>query len=543
MRRRPFSVVGLLLAGSLLLAGCPQGPDDDDDTAPYDGEEIDPGRMYDLLSEIASDDYGGREPSTAGNDMALDVVEAIFAELDLVPAGEDDGYRQYFPWERWFQAAPSELVLDGSSLAEGTDFALLEGSGWATVGGGVVFAGYGLTVPPFDPAAYPDCPLDPGGYDDYAGIDVGGTVALVLRQGPAGDEAIHDDCPASDAAEGDPALWTYGYKAANARAHGAVAMLLVQDYGHGPDLVQGSLGSAYFDPGFPALALHRDVAEAAVPELPDWAAAIDAALAPAPADLGFEASVEASAGYEQHSVANLLGAIEGTDPDVGEEVVVIGAHIDHLGTDPVSGEIYNGADDNASGTVVMIELARVLAGSGWSPARTVLFASFNAEETGLEGSCYYTGAPSYPHEDTVAMVSIDMVGAGDEAGLNLYGALYPDYLWLAQLMDLSAQDIGLPYDTVANVPVLASDHVCFITQEIPAVMAQTTGPHEHYHTPLDTPETNSPGNLAAAAHLMWALLEPLARATEGPYLDEEWEPLEAKQPGEPPLIAPPPARL
>jgi hypothetical protein len=85
--------------------------------------------------------------------------------------------------------------------------------------------------------------------------------------------------------------------------------------------------------------------------------------------------------------------------------------------------------------------------------------------------------------------------------------------------------------------------VCFITQDISSILVSTTGPHEHYHTPLDTPESNSPGNLAAGAHLMWAFLEPLARGSEQPYLDEEWEPLAATVPADPPVMAPPPARL
>jgi Zn-dependent M28 family amino/carboxypeptidase len=223
----------------------------------------------------------------------------------------------------------------------------------------------------------------------------------------------------------------------------------------------------------------------------------------------------------------------------GDEVVVIGAHIDHLGTDAITGEIYNGGDDNASGTVVMMELARLLATCGEVPERTVLFAAFNAEESGLIGSCFYVGEPSYPHEDTVAAISVDMVGAGDGGGLNLFGALMEEYLWLAQLMDAAAAEQGLPYDTFANVPVLASDHVCFITQEITAVMAQTTGPHEHYHTPDDTPANNSPDNLAAAAHLMWAALEPLAMGTEAPYLEGEYDPLGATAaPAGPPDLRP-----
>ena len=520
------TLIPALLCGFLLAASCTDDPatEDDDDSGDADDfvpETIDPDRMFDDLTLLAADDWGGRAPATEGNDLAVDHVEAIFADLGLVPAGEDGTYRQHFPYERWNLTDPSELALDGDALLEGTEFRPLTRSGSGTTSGPVVFAGYGLTVPPFDPAEYPDCPVDPAGYDDYAALDTEGGVVLAMRRGPGNDEAIADECPINGAAVDDGDHWDFGYKAANAREHGAGALLLVQDYAHGASLIDGEVAGQYYEATFPVLTVDRDVLEGYLPSLPDWADAIDAAYQPASAATEVAADLSVSAETVEHQVPNLLGAVEGT----GDEIVVIGAHIDHLGTDPITGEIYNGADDNGSGTAVMVELARMLAGSGLEPERTVLFAGFNAEEDGLIGSCHYVSDPSYSHADTVAVISVDMVGAGDGQGLNLYGALYEDYTWLAQLMDLAAEEQGLPYDTWANMPVLASDHVCFITQGTTAVMAQTTGSHPVYHTPDDDIDHVSADNLEAAAELMWAALVPLAMAGEEPYLEQDWDPL------------------
>ena len=519
---------------ALCWLGCTEDPNDDDDdtTDDFVPEAIDPDRMFADVEVLASAEFAGREPGTPGNDLTVDYVEAIFEELGLLPVGEEGSYRQHFPFERWESTAPSELSLDGEVLQEGTEFWPVGLSGSGTVAAEIAFAGYGMTVPPFDAADYPDCPLDPAGYDDYEGLDAEGKVVVVLRHGPDDDQEIHDSCPASEAAIADEALWNFGYKAANARLHGAEAMLLVQNYAYPSSLVEGDLGTGYHDEDFPVLTVDRDALEVFLPDLSAWASTIDSTWLPASSLTGVEATLEVTAEVIEHQIPNLLGAVPGRS----DEVVVIGAHMDHLGTDPLSGDIYNGADDNASGTAVMLELARILVGSGFEPERTVLFAGFNAEESGLIGSCYYTGLPSYPHEDTVAMISVDMVGAGDGTGLNLYGALYEEYTWLAQLMDLSAEERDLPYDVVANMPVLASDHVCFITQGITAVLASTTGAHLNYHTPDDDIDNITDDDMNTATHLLWAALEPLAMAAEAPYLEEEWDPLAMTEapPVEPP---------
>ena len=494
------------------------GDDDtgDDDTGP--AEQIDPQRIYDDVALLASDEWGGRAPATEGNEAAVEYVRALFEDIGLQPAGDGGTYLQAFGYESWAQLAPAEMNLDGEDLVDGVDLSAFYMSGAGSVTADVVFVGYGLTVPPFDAATYPNCPIDPAGYDDYAGIDVTDKIVLLMRHGPGEDQAVSDDCPGNAASQGGD-LWTFGYKVANAALQGAAAMVLVADYNHGPEVVDGYIGSDYYQLDLPAVSPRRTIVEAHLPDLESWYDEIEAAWLPASRDTGISATVSVDAGVIEVETANVMGIIPGTDPSIGDEVVIYGAHIDHVGT-AANGDIYNGADDNASGSAVVMEMARMLAGSGYQPARTVMFQLYNAEEVGLIGSCHYVDAPTYPLEDTVAMLSVDMVGAGDGSGLMFYGADYEPYAWLSDLSGAAADDAGLSYDVFPGPTLMASDHACFAMLGIPAVLISTLGPHAYYHTPEDSIDNILIDDLEAAARILWATLEPLAAGEEDLYLED-----------------------
>ncbi len=526
MRHTPPTMAWLftLLAGA--CGGAPSDLADDDadaaatpplvDAAAGSVNSIDPSRIMADVEVLASDAYAGRAPGTPGGDMALDYVEALFDSLDLVPAGDDGGYRQQFSYGEWAQTDPTTLTLADSVLTDGSDHIMLENSGSGTVSAEVVFVGYGLTVPAYSRADYPACPIAESGYDDYAGIDVTGKVVLLLRHGPGDDEAIHSSCPASNAASGPPVLWNFGYKAANARAHGAAAMLLVQDYRHNGDAFTGTISTEYIDSDFPAVTVDRDVVETQVTQLESWANVIDAATSPDSHATGVEVSLSTHAATVGQTSFNLLAVIPGTDPVIGDEVIIIGGHLDHLGSD--GADIFNGADDNASGTAVVMELARVAVDTGLEPARTVMFAAFNAEELGLYGSCHLAQNLGFATDKVVAMISVDMVGAGDGSGLELFGAGDATDAWLAELMQATAAEIALPYTTAVAEELLASDHACFVWAGVSAVLASTPGPHAYYHTPEDTAATILSEDLEASASLLWVTLKALANGVESTYL-------------------------
>ena len=222
------------------------GSTDADSEAEPDGDPeepfaFDPERVYGDVAYLASEELAGRAPGTAGNEAAVAFVEALFAELGLEPAGDGEGYRQAFAYEQWSVLGPATLAFDGVGVPAGDAFDLLAYSGSGEVTAEVVFAGHGLTVPPFDPDAHPDCPLDPeAGFDEYADLDVAGRVVLVLRHGPRDDLAVYESCPASAACVEAPCLFNFGYKARNAAENGAAAVLIVQDFRHDPEPLPGA---------------------------------------------------------------------------------------------------------------------------------------------------------------------------------------------------------------------------------------------------------------------------------------------------------------
>ena len=499
-------------------AGCQGSPDCDEEVGDDDDavEPLlpDPDRILIDVAYLASEELAGRMPGHPGNDLATEYMADRFASLGLDPAGDADWFRA-FSYTRWQETDAPDLAVGGTAWNP-DDFEPFRGSGSAEVEAEVVFVGYGFTMPPYDPAEFPDCPLPAAGFDEYADVDVTGKIALVLRHGPSGDTATQDDCPSSgDPADDSPVgstevLWRFTYKMNNALAHGATAMLMVPGYDMGSDESFGGTLRDSFVPTFPSVYLNRDRLEGALPDLRSWADAIDASSTPGSRATGVTASVSVHTEETETLSRDVVGALPGSDPELASEVILVGAHIDHLG--PGDGDAFNGADDNASGSAVMLELARLMLERPEPPARTVVFASFNAEELGLVGSCDYAADPSvaYPVADLAAMVSVDMVGAGDASGLVIHGGSSGPGRGIYSLMRSEAASAGLDLDITPEEPSGRSDHACFADNGVPAVLATTAGPHPDYHQQSDEIDGIDPDDLGAAASLLWAWLQAAA---------------------------------
>jgi len=216
---------------------------------------------------------------------------------------------------------------------------------------------------------------------------------------------------------------------------------------------------------------------------------IDSTLTPASFTIENK-SVSFEINFDQSLVPtqNVLGFIEGSDPELKEEVVVIGAHYDHIGLgnygamdSSQKGEIHNGADDNASGTCGLIELAEAF--SKAKPKRSVLFIAFSAEENGILGSRYYAYVqPVKPLDKTVAMLNLDMIGRNEPELLWIGGAFYGDDI--KSIVEEANENIG--FELLYNVGLLnfASDQGPFLKKEIPSIFF-FAGLHDDYHTPGD----------------------------------------------------------
>ena len=515
MHRKSTALITTILAG-ILLSVLFIGPAFSEGPRPEIGArqittQINGQRAWQFDRYLCKDELAGRLPGTEGDELAAAFISQKFAQWGLAPAGDDGTYYQTFDFPLWFATAPVNLALEGGPTYEyQTDYTIFSYSGSADTTAEVVFAGYGLSIPAYNPADYPGCTAPVTGYDDYAGLDVTDKIVLVLRHGPQQDYNWYYYCP-NTVSPGYTVGGTYwfGYKSYNAYLHGARGMILVSEYNHGhaPEPASGTLYDFHYAADLGAVWADRSIGEALVPDLQARQASIDSTLTPASGPTGQSVNMVVTAVFDPEAeTQNVLGVIPGTDPDLGGEVVIVSAHYDHLGVSP-TGEIYAGADDDGSGTAVMMEIAKVMAGGNFKPKRTVLFAAWGAEEEGLLGSEYYVyDDPKFPLANTVAVLQMDMVGVGDRSGLDIYGGTaLPD---LFSQIEANAGEVrvnAVPFDPNNN-----SDNAPFYNAGVPAVMVQTSGPHEYYHTPGDTIDTIDPYELEQTGRVVGATAYELA---------------------------------
>lgn len=449
---------------------------------------------------LSSGELAGRAVGTPGVRLARDYIAAELARLGLKPGGDNSSYFQSFEVTVGVTVEPpSSLVFGGEPSGLSRDWVPLGLSGSGKAAGEIVFVGYGITAKEH-------------GYDDYAGVDVKGKIALVLRYEPPPRDASSPFKKFPDYSI-HSALRT---KANNARDHGAVGMILI-DLNHDADAELLPIRSTLWRGGRTLIAaqMKRDVVERHLAErgisLSALKEKIDRSQAPAPMHFpGLTATMEITLGELRDRTDNVVAVLAGTSR--GRENVVIGAHYDHLGFGyygardaGAAGTMHPGADDNASGTAVLLELARRFAQA--PPARTLVFVAFSAEELGLHGSRHFVENPSAGGAIS-AMINLDMVGRLRDR-LTVFGARSGG--GLSGIVNNAAQRLGL---TLAESDDIGrSDHLAFYNKKIP-VLHFFTGIHEDYHRPSDTwTKLNYPG-MARVADLVERTVEQIANSPE-----------------------------
>jgi aminopeptidase YwaD len=290
-------------------------------------------------------------------------------------------------------------------------------------------------------------------------------------------------------------------KVIRARQGGAAALLIVSDTlptldatGAPVDLLSASLTTAAAD----ALLAPRTAAE--------LAREVEQAAAPIRHSHPGVARLNVEIRRDAVQATNVVGVLPGTDPALAGEAIVLGAHYDHLGAS--GGAVYHGADDNASGTAVVVALARAFAAAGGT-ARTLVVALFGAEELGLVGSAHYVRHPAWPLERTAAMLNFDMVGRMHDGKLTIGGADTGD-----RLRRVLSEALAHVPDVVADVrgtPHSASDHSRFYSAGMPVLFFHT-GTHPDYHQPSDTAEKLNADGMARVAALGARVVERLDAA-------------------------------
>lgn len=481
----------LLLSLGVLLGGAPGArAGGDDPLAALSGAEA-----LGIAKALSTDAMRGRKTGFEGGKKADDYVAQAMAEMGLDPKDPAGAYLDAFEFQATQVKGPIACALGGAALTYGTDYVDLLYSGAGSVEGEVVFVGYGIVAPA-------------KGFDEYAGIDVKGKVVLAIRGAPAGRGADFPD------------ERMIGAKSALAKERGAKAFLLCE----GDLPVVGTIQERWFHADLPALSLSRAVVDrvlaGAKTTLEAERKARDAAAtAGKPLATGAKVALEVHMDHLPHARGhNALGAIPGRDPDLRGEVVLVGAHMDHLGVDAL-GRVYNGADDNASGTAVLLHVARTLLDAGWKPKRTILFVAFGGEEQGLVGSKHLAEGLPFEHDGLVCVLNMDMVGQGKPSVRLAGGERFPA---------MGARLAGyLPEALKGSVALGGTlepngDHWPFAEKGVPAFFLATEGEHPNYHAVDDDAERLVPACLEAAAKVLGTLVVRLGeeptplRAEPGP---------------------------
>lgn len=451
---------------------------------------ITPALTKEYITFLASDSLKGRNTPSPELDSAAAYIASEFARWGIKPV--NGSYLQKVNLGIVNLGSENHLKLkyNGKDLSFKikTEFTPFEMTANKEVNAPLVFAGYGITAPEYN-------------YDDYEGLDVKGKIVFILRHEPGEEDSssIFDGTTLTEYSETNS-------KIDNAIEHGAAGVLLCTDPLHHNLLTPR---------GFPWPSLSRIIPKDALPlslmakesekipvvqvgeefvkavfgsvdSLKKLQSSIDKNVKPMSFNIqGSLVSVKTSTEIRETPAYNVAGLAEGSDPVLKNEIVVIGAHYDHVGykKDFKEGEdyIYNGADDNASGTGAMMSVAAAFGSLEQKPRRSVLFIAFAGEEKGLLGSIGYITNPLFPLNKTVAMLNLDMVGRNHPDSLYIIaGSRSPE---LSAINSEENEKIGFTL-IQTNRFLAQSDHASFLKKNIP-VLFYNTGEEGEYHKVTD----------------------------------------------------------
>jgi Zn-dependent M28 family amino/carboxypeptidase len=446
------------------------------------------------VSFLASDDLKGRGNGSPELQRASEYIANQFRTLGLKPAGDKGTWFENFQITTGTAYGQhNALTIDNRKLAIDADFEPLSISLSAQVDAPLVFAGYGITAPDLQ-------------WDDYAGMDVKGKIVIVLRHEPQ-----EMDPNSRFDGKNMTAHATFMNKAINARQHGARAVLFITDPNNHPEdkdtmsAAMRDLGAE--DSGIVALRVSRasftPIFEKAGKSISTVQQEMDNNFKPQSFDLKSSVRLITDISRIRKTVHNVMAALPGTDIQLKNEWVVVGAHYDHLGLGDENslapsqiGQIHHGADDNASGTAGVLEFARLASMHKQAFKRSILFMTFAGEERGLLGSNYFVNHPTVPLNSIVGMINMDMIGRVNNNHLNVLGVgTSPEFKsWIEEFN----KTVGFQINYSASGHE-GSDHISFDGKHIP-ILFFFSGLHSDYHRPSDTADKiNSDGAVSVLA--------------------------------------------
>jgi len=429
----------------------------------------------DLIANVkilTSPEFDGRLPGSDGYNKAAQFVANKFSELGLKPVG-DEKYFQYLNVE--YNKIESPVVFkaiigeDTVSYQLGKDFVLRGFTGSNKITMPVVFCGYGISRPDL-------------GYDDYENRNVKNKIVMVFKQNPGWKINEKD--------------WGTNYpreKSLVAKKNGAKGILFVSlPNDKKPQPLIGSVmhGAGDQPVDFPQLHISIEAANDLLSRtgftISECQSRLDAKQKPLSMNLMVKATIEVNAQYKKNAkTMNVVGMIEGSDPKLKNEFVVIGAHLDHVGSQ--AGLLFPGANDNASGSAGVLEIAEAFVKCGLKPKRSVIFVLFASEEQGLFGAKHFVENWKQGYDKITAMLNLDCVGYGDSIQVG-NGKSAPKLWKIANQIDETS--LNSMVDRTWNGG--GADATPFHEKGIPCLYFVTTNSYDHLHLPTDKVETLNP---------------------------------------------------
>jgi hypothetical protein len=487
----------LILTAALLLAAA---------STPV--QQADPARYLNDIKSLAAPDMEGRGAGTKGLTRAQHLIEKRYGELGIPPAGVN-GYAQPFT-----VSTGARLKSDNHFVVQTTEsknvlkinqeFVPFSFSASGAVSAPLMFAGYGVTADEFH-------------YDDYAGLDVKDKIVIVLRYEPSGFAEK----------SGNHGLTQHSQvitKAIDARNHGAKAVVVLNGkLGDGEEDLLTRFGSVSGpeNVGLVMVQAKNAVAEswfqAAGKSLKDIQDQINSGTRPA--SFAFPDALQLSLHIDIETTRATVNNALAWLPGQTDEYVIIGAHYDHLGRgnfDSLApsqiGQIHPGADDNASGTAGVLELARLLAPQRGQLKRSILFMDFAGEELGLLGSAAWVQNPTRPLAKAVAMINMDMIGRIKDDKVYI-GGVGTGSTFKA-VLEQAEKDAPFKIEYSAS-GYSSSDHTSFVAKRIPSLFF-FSGLHSDYHKPSDTWDKINAPSAARLLDMVASVAVQLANAPEAP---------------------------
>lgn len=432
---------------------------------PQNAETISGFRIYETLDRLTSEEFGGRHTGDRGFTDAARWVAGMFEEWGLQPADEEHGYMLPFPVQYGIinDASMSVFLVDEEQESGYREVVLEPERGFLPLlysdtgdrTAEVVFIGWGIHAPDL-------------GYDDYFGVDVEGKFVMCFRGTPDPRDRryqVHDE---------------HRTRMQRAKDEGALGLIYIYE-----EPIANPNGDWIED--FTPVKISYNAADMLLAEKGFTAADLRSDLMKYKRPISFPLKSKVrihvdSDHFPDATGYNVAGYIEGSNHSLADEVVVVGAHLDHCGTH--MGLMFPGADDNASGSSVVIEIARAFAVNNIQPARSVMFVLFGGEEMGLIGSRYLVD--NFPERFTTitGMINFDMVGAGDGTFCG-YSEGHTDLRENVEKNDVHIQTVQT-YREIGDIGVRGSDHAAFHIRGIPVLYFVSNGPHLRYHTTGDT---------------------------------------------------------